>query len=415
MIKNDLGHLNCPFYEQKLENGLNVIFVPRKSELKSGVIYIAQGGYPHDEEINSSKIPFGSAYFLEKMIMSYKTKNELKAMKTNGTSHIDFSYTCFNVDTLGDVFSAIQLVLNKICTLDFNEDDVEKFKQDNASFFQKQSDDPLIQTKKVCLNNLYFNSPIRNGFLPTKEQSVFIHASSLKKLLTKYYASNNMTIMISGDFTPGEVIAKIKEMKVPGKTTTYSKAVSYQEDYSKVNHYNKTLHLPYNYNVMNLGFKFPERKKLYDDYGIMMFESYEIISKVLFTENLNFLKGLHDIKCDLLGVSLSQGGEDTYLLLTMKSDDKNTLGNYLTDYCSRLDKRFTHADYQRVVNSYYYKAIRDLACPRTALDDFTVAYANNLPFTGLVGSTTKMRFANFKNFVALISTYPKATSVLEKI
>ena len=58
MIKNDYGHLNTPFYQQKENTGVNLIFIPKKSEEKSGVLYIPQGFYLHDNEINKTKINF---------------------------------------------------------------------------------------------------------------------------------------------------------------------------------------------------------------------------------------------------------------------------------------------------------------------------------------------------------------------
>ena len=42
MIKNDFGHLGCPYYEEKLENGITLILIPRKSKLKSAGIYIGK-------------------------------------------------------------------------------------------------------------------------------------------------------------------------------------------------------------------------------------------------------------------------------------------------------------------------------------------------------------------------------------
>ena len=415
MIKNDLGHMGCPFYEQKLANGLNVIFIPRKSQLKSALIYVGQGGFSHDEEINSSKIPFGSAYFLEKMIMSEKTKDELKEMAVIGDSTLDYSSTCFTLDTLGDVFKALKVVLDKICSFDFNEMDVEEFKKENASLFFNRSHNPFILTKMTCVENLFSESPIKLGFIPNEEQAKVIHASALKKFQTKYYSASHMTLIISGDFRPGEVIDQVSKLRVPSFTTTYNKKLEYQEDYSQVAHFNRTLHLPYPYDVMSLGIKLPKREKVYEDYGVLSFSMYELLLPLLFTSNNNFLNGLRGINGDLLEAKLLQGDEDAFILLTMKCSDKNRLGIFLTDYLSALEKRYSREDLSRVSNNYYCTALKYLAVPKTAVSNFAAAYSNNIPYTSMVDSISKMKYSTMKEFTSAISTLPKATSLLEHV
>ena len=55
MIKNDFGHLGCPYYEEKLENGITLILIPRKSKLKSAGIYIGKGNLFNVREANGAK------------------------------------------------------------------------------------------------------------------------------------------------------------------------------------------------------------------------------------------------------------------------------------------------------------------------------------------------------------------------
>ena len=78
MLKRDLGHLGCPFYEEKLDNKVTLVFIPKKNALRSATIYIGQGGFVHAKEIASSKIPFGTAYYLMNMILSSKVKEDFK-------------------------------------------------------------------------------------------------------------------------------------------------------------------------------------------------------------------------------------------------------------------------------------------------------------------------------------------------
>ena len=149
MIKSDYGHLSTPFYEEKLSQGLRLVFIPRKAALKSALLYIAQGGYPHDAEIASSKMPFGAAFYLEKMIFSPKTQETFRKMGALGTSHTDYSFTSFRIDSLKDVFAPLQVLLSKIATLDFSETDVEAYR---ASRYFMRTDTRLEKNIKGCLD-----------------------------------------------------------------------------------------------------------------------------------------------------------------------------------------------------------------------------------------------------------------------
>jgi len=406
MIRSDLGHLNCPFYEEKLDNGLRILLYPRKTKETSAVIYINQGGYPHDEEINSSKMPFGVAYLLEKMVMSDKTVDQLLQASTIGRSHTDFSYTLFQLDTLGDVFAPLKIVMDKIANIDFTEADVDEFKR---QYLVAKDENPFTPSIKGLLNNMYFNSPIRNGYQPTYEESVLIHASAMKKFLLRYYIAKEMTIMVSGDMTPSQFKEGLSKLRIPGNITTYNKELKFEEDYSKVKDTYSTGRFEVRESTLSFGIKLPKREKLYENYGQLLFDIYEVVLPILYSENPEFLTGVRSTDSYLDGCSLIQGGEDTSIILTFKTKSSpNALVTFLTDYHADLTKHLNRDRFSDYVKFYYADSIRLLSSPKKALLCFAKAYANSVPYTAIVGQVSKLSFSNFKTFLKELSTYPRS-------
>jgi hypothetical protein len=114
MLKHDYGHLGCPFYEEVLDNGMTVVFIPSKSKLKSATIYVAQGGFLHSQQISTSKIPFGSAYYLMNMVLSNSLVESLKKDGVLASSSLDYSYVRYSLNTLGDLYTSLKKVMNRV-------------------------------------------------------------------------------------------------------------------------------------------------------------------------------------------------------------------------------------------------------------------------------------------------------------
>ena len=412
MIKRDIGHLGCPFFEQKLDNGLNILFMPRNSRQKSALIYVNTGSFPHDEIINSTKMPFGCAYFLEKMIMSNKTIEELAKLHTVGKSHIDYSYTCYELSSLDDIFPSIQLVLNKITHLDYTEKDIDEFKTNNRVKFLARENNPLNIIEKTALENLYFESPISKGIYPTFNESISIHASTLNRFQSRYYQSSSMTIMVSGDYSLKEANEKLLSLKVPKQLTTYSREIKYSENYDKAREQYTELRPANDGNYLCFGIKLPQRKKLFEAFGELTFAFYEILDEALFRGNRFFKEGIKNCDADLLSYKIEQGGEDAYILLDFHCLNSATLINFLFSYFTRPEINIDHSILKSAIARYEAIALRNLSVPSTSLDGFAKALANNLLYPSLVNNVKTIKYKAFIDFIAMFTTFPKTTVFL---
>ena len=408
MIKSDYGHLSCPFYEQKLKSGLKVLFIPTKGQGESAMVYLSQGGYLHDEKIESSKIPFGTAYYLAHMVMDDGFRKTLLQKGAIGSCESDLSYTSFQVTSRKDIFTPLSLLLERLYNMDFSEEELEGMKD-----CLSPKNDGLSLARKNLLLGLYGSSPIRLGVVPDREQAVPIHVTALRKYLQRYYVPNRVTLIIAGDYTPNDCMARIEKLRLPKDVVTFSKELSFDENYdSPVVDYASAKAKDGDYLVY--GIKFKPREQLYEKFGQLMFFSYEIVKEALFTKNADFLAGIRNADADLLEASFHEGGEDSYLLLSFRTEKPVSVLSFLTDYLGQLDKRVDRSLFSDVLSEYFADGIARLRNPYLLVQAFSKAYANNMPYTSLLSLTAKTNFRSFRSFLKEIGTFTRSAYYLKR-
>ncbi|MCI1735394.1 MAG: hypothetical protein LKM30_06645 [Bacilli bacterium] len=414
MIKTENGHGLAPFYEEKLDNGFKTVFLPRKSPLKSAFLYVPSGSYPHEESINSVKLPFGTAFFLKEMILSDKTKDYLETKDSRSESFLDYSYTGYQVSTLEDLFQPLQVLLSKILTLDFTENDIEDYKRTHREAFLAREKDPVLVTQKDCLRLLYGNDPISHGLVPSLNETQSLHYSTLSRYLGKYYQAPSLTLFVSGPMAPGDVSQSVHQLRLPSPLTCYSQPLSRKAEPAQPLFSENVLTLPGQENCLSFGIRFEKRESLYQTYGLLLFSFYEILLPALVTDNPDFLDGLKERQAELVDATLEEGGEEAYLLLSFHALDTHALKSYLVDYFSAVDKQVTAASFKAILDRYHARSLAKLSLPNTALLEFSRVYPNGISYPSLLGQTLRLNYSTFRNFLTKANGFAKAVSSLSK-
>ena len=414
MLKHDYGHLGCPFYEEVLDNGMTVVFIPSKSKLKSATIYVAQGGFLHSQQISTSKIPFGSAYYLMNMVLSNSLVESLKKDGVLASSSLDYSYVRYSLNTLGDLYTPLKKVMNRVAKPCFEEKDIESFKETERILASQREKDALEVSKRGCLDNLYLSSPIKYGYIPSFEDGIRIHASALKKYQETYYTPSNVVLFIASDDTPEKVLEEVKKLPQPHASSLEEQPFTYDEIYTEVNKEftKKSLSSPHSY--LTYGIKMPARANIYEKYGDLAFAFYQILLRSIVLENDFFKDNLTNLRATLVSTSFKEGGEDSYILLSFQTEDEVSLINFLTNYFARLDNRVTTADFKRIQEETYAWAIKELALPNQAVDAFSKTYANHIPYTSLVNRVSRLTYNVYRRFLEEFKTFKKAVCFVKK-
>lgn len=408
MIKSDYGHFDVPFYEQKLNNGLKVLFVPTKRGLESAMVYVSQGGYLHDEKIEESKIPFGTASYVSKMVMDRDFRETLLAHEAYGEEKSDLSYTYFQVTSPKGILAPLSLLMSRLYDMDFREENLEEIKKSNFDQGEK-----VLRAQKECLRNLYSSSPIRMGVLPTREESVPIHVTALRKFLQRYYVPSRVTLIVAADWTPKECMENIRSLRLPRESATGNKELLFDEDYKNVPQAYRSEKAK-DGDIFVYGVKFAPRQEIFEKYGQLMFMAYEVLGDMLFVRNPSFQESLRGLNSDLLSFRFEEGGEDTCLLLTFSTKTPVALEDFLVGYFHGLEKKVDRRFFHAQIEDQVARSLERMRNARTLIKLFASAYANNLPYPSLLTMLTRMSYKSFLQFLRTIAEYPHSSFFLQE-
>ncbi len=414
MIKNDYGHLGAPYYLERLANEAEIYVIPRKSKLTSVTVLISKGGYQEENSV-SGKFPFGTAYYLSNVLFDESFKREQALKNIIAENEVTQSYSTFSLTSNSeDLLPALSQVLGKLSSYDYTEKEVEAFRVLDENRVKEEENDPLLLAKRLAVKGLYFKSPIQNGIRPLSGQGELIHASALRRFQATYYVPKRMAIYVSGDVEPKAVIASIKKM--PFSVSTMEKKMPEKpnpENYTKVSEELITLEKQ-SVNLLSYAIKFPARKDLYEAYGETMFYSYEFLLDLLFRKNNYFLSGIADLRSELIDAEFIEAGEDSYLLLTFRSDAAKEVTNFLANYLPRLSKKITNALYDRVQEEYYATNLAILSSPYLLLKEFARSYPNRVVYPALICHAKRLSYSAFRKLIDEIKTFPRAAVILSK-
>jgi len=411
MIKTDIGYLKAPYYEQRLDSGLSVVFLPRKTRISSALVYVPVGTYPHESSLGGTKIVDGTSYLLSQMILSPSYRKQLAGKGILSRRFQDYSYSAYEVSTLGSLFDATSEILERIKTLPVEEEDLDAFRRENALFLEEEAKDPVRGVEEDCIENLFFASPIVKAKVPSLDVLKRVHASTVRKLLSESYGGMNLTLFLSGDVSVKDVMDHFASFPLrtsPKKGENVP--VTFTEDFSKARKAYSESRGRQPYDLLCYGVKFPKREELFQQYGEMLFAFYEFLEDVLFTANAHFQNGILETSSDLLSTKLEQAGEETFLLLTLRCGKESALLSFLSDYLSKLEKQIDSALFTSLKEKYLAKALGRLSLPNTALEGFLKAYPNHLSYPALVHEVKRMSYRDLKGFLGNMSGFAKSAS-----
>ena len=410
MIKNDYGRLNTPYYEDKKDSGLSVVLIPKKTDIKSAILYISQGFYLHDEEINNSKINFGCPFLLKEIILDDNTKSKINKLGCRVETVCEHSYTYYKFTTLSSLVEPINIFLERIRNLTLSDEEVEKYKR---KLIENSLETPLSLAEENTISNLFFSSPMKKGSYIKKNDLVKIHLTEMKKFLFRYYSLKMMTLFIAGDYSPSSCDELLSKLQFPAFPNTNNKVIKFEEDYSKVFEKRSVIYKKNSDNILTLGIKFEKRENLFEKYGELIFVFYEIFLDFL-TKNSKFEDLLLKTDALYLNGKVIEGYEDTLAILSFKCDEFAKFSNALSDYLSNTVKTIGRKFFDTVKNNYVSNMKIKLANPFLLVDEFARLYADHLPFTYAIKKVYSLSYSDFMKILTSVLSYPRSVTYLQE-
>lgn len=210
-------------YWEKLENGLEVIIIPKKNINKKYIMYGTRFGSIDNRFIMPKTheevfIPDGVAHFLEhKMFEQPNGTNSLDTLMALGidanayttTDHTAYLFECTNhfEEGLDELMDYVQHPY-------FTDQNVEKEKGIIGQEITMYDDDPGWQLYLGAMDCIYKNNPIKIDIAGSIESISKITPDVLNKCYNTFYNPSNMAMVVCGDFEPEKLLEEIKSRLV---------------------------------------------------------------------------------------------------------------------------------------------------------------------------------------------------------
>ena len=213
--------LNEKVYFEHLENGLDVILVPKKGATNYYAMYATHFGSlnykfkaPGDNDITT--VPDGVAHFLEHKLFEEEdginALDKLSKIGANANAYTTFNHTAYLFSCNDRFDEAFDILLSFVQKPYLTDENVEKEKGIIGQEINMYDDDPDWQ---VFFNHLYAmygdKHAVTKDIAGTVETISEITPETLYKCYNTFYDPSNMVICVAGDIDISKVLNKIKE------------------------------------------------------------------------------------------------------------------------------------------------------------------------------------------------------------
>ncbi|MGL4914465.1 MAG: EF-P 5-aminopentanol modification-associated protein YfmH [Romboutsia sp.] len=207
-------------YYEKLENGLDVYFMPKPGFTKKYAILATNYGSNELEfvpigEKEKIRVNEGIAHFLEhKMFEQPDGGNAFDKFSKWGASanaFTNFTMTAYLFSTTEYFYESLEHLIDYVQTPYFTDENVEKEKGIIEQEIKMYNDDPDWNVYFNCLKALYVNYPVRVDIAGTVESIYKITKEELYKCYNTFYNPGNMMLFVVGDLEVDKVMDVAKK------------------------------------------------------------------------------------------------------------------------------------------------------------------------------------------------------------
>lgn len=207
-------------YMEKLENGLQVIIIPKKEIQKKYIIWATKFGSIDNTFIDSTTgekvvIPDGVAHFLEHKMFEQKNGVDslyvLMALGLDANAYTTNDHTAYLFECTDNFYEGLDELMDYVQNPYFTDQNVEKEKGIIGQEIGMYDDDPGWQLYINAMDCLYEKNPIKVDTAGTVETISGINPEMLYKCYNTFYHPSNMVLTVVGDFEPEAILAEIKK------------------------------------------------------------------------------------------------------------------------------------------------------------------------------------------------------------
>ena len=205
-------------YIEKMNNGLTIMVIPKKTR-KKYIVWSAKFGsidnkfYAPGEDV-LTVVPDGIAHYLEhKLFEQENGENSLDVLTSIGVdanAYTTNDHTAYLYECTDNFDEALDEFMNYVQNPYFTDENVEKERgiiEQEIMMYDDYPDWALYMNAMKCM---YKDNEINIDVAGTKDTIAKITKEKLYKIYNVFYRPDNMIIVLSGNFEPEEIIEKVK-------------------------------------------------------------------------------------------------------------------------------------------------------------------------------------------------------------
>ncbi|EQK82950.1 peptidase M16 inactive domain protein, partial [Clostridioides difficile CD127] len=262
-IVNDI--LKEEVYYEKLQNGLDVYFMPKRGFMKKYAILATNYGSNDLEfvpigEDKKIRVNEGIAHFLEHKMFEQPDGGDafdkFSKLGVNANAFTNFTMTAYLFSATENFYESLEHLIDYVQTPYFTDENVEKEKGIIAQEIKMYNDDPDWNVYFNCLKAMYVNYPARIDIAGTVDSIYKITKEELYKCYNTFYNPGNMALFVVGDLDVEKVIDVTKKSN-NYKVDKLSKSIErfYPEEPEGVKEKEVIEKFPISMPMFNIGFK----------------------------------------------------------------------------------------------------------------------------------------------------------------
>lgn len=358
IIKNDI--LKEVLYHEKLDNNMNVFFIPKKGFTKKYAIFATDYGSNDLEFVSpfdNEKIFLneGIAHFLEHKMFEQPDGMDAFAkfseFGANANAFTNFNMTGYLFSATENFYDSLNHLISYVQTPHFTDENVEKEKGIIAQEIKMYEDNADWQLFFNTLKAMYIKHHNNIDIAGTVESIYKITKDELYKCYNAFYSPSNMALFVIGDLEWEDIIKTVKDtVKDDNKFNGAIERINDIEP-NQVNQKRVVQHMEVSIPMFSIGYK----DKLYEKVSgkELLYKSVctEIILDCLFKKgsSLNEKLYMEQLIFEPLSCDYSAHNDFGYTIISGETRDIETTVNLIKQELeNRKQEGLNISDFERV-------------------------------------------------------------------
>ncbi|MDE5587134.1 MAG: insulinase family protein, partial [Bacilli bacterium] len=224
-----LSGLDQSVFFEKLENGLEVYFIPYKNKTNYTMHYVTKFGSTNTtfcpiDENDYITVPDGIAHFLEHKMFEQEDGVDpftfASKSGTNSNASTSYKITRYYFEGSNNFKENLDYLLTYVHSPYFTEENVEKEKGIIAEEIKQYDDEIDWILDEELRKSIFQKDPTKIDIAGTVESISEITKDLLYQTYTTYYQPSNMILLVSGSFDKEEALETINNNEALNAATT---------------------------------------------------------------------------------------------------------------------------------------------------------------------------------------------------